>query len=557
MKKIKLTALLLASMMVLPTVACGPSATGSNGTEAVDENKTQIYVDHYNGGVGNEWFAPLKARFEAEYANYQIGEKVGVQLIKSDHKNVGTQQIDTVTSSTMDVYFADRFSYYEGISKGVFLEISDVVTETNSDGKTIESKLNTEQQNYYSYNGKYYAIPHYAYYGGINYNIDVFEDNLLYFSDNSAVNGGFITSLTSTRSLGPNGKTGVIDGVDYSTDDGLPATYEEFFKLCDRMVDCDVIPLTWSGEYGKAYFNGVFSRLMATFEGKEQTMLNLTFNGTAKHLVDSISTTGEVTYKAATPITEETGYKIYETAGRYYALKFVEGIFSNRDYYDFEKVNNGSDSHTDAQTRFVLSNYNPSQKPIGMFIDGTYWENEAAGVGVFTTLENVYKTKREDTRFAYMPMPKVDSTHIGENDVVIENSYSLAFINANVQTRCPEKIDLLKKFIKFAYTDESLREFTINTNSMKAVSYELTSADKEKLSYYTRTLVDTLANSDAIYPLSNCSKFSKNQTKLSLNATFSVNNYEFAMNALKDGVSAKDYFNQIISYYGPSYWSQL
>ena len=482
---------------------------------------------------------------------------MGVQVLKSDHKNTGSQQIDGITSSTMDVYFAEHFYYYEGISKGVFLDITDVVTGMNSDGKTILSKFAPEQQEYYSYNGKYYGIPHYSYYTGLVYNVDIFEDNLLYFSNNSAINGGFITSLTATRSLGPDGKTGVIDGIDYSEDDGLPATYEEFFKLCDRMVDCDVIPFTWSGQYGKAYYTGVLSRLMMSFEGYDQTLLNFTFDGTATNLVESISDSGEITYKEPTVITPENGYEMYSTAGRYWALKFGEQMFSKRDYYDFEKVASDTDSHTDAQTRFVLSNYDPAQKPIAMLVEGSYWDNEAADVGAFNALESIYKVSRKDTRFGFMPMPKVDASHVGEKDVLTDGAGTLAFINSNVEKRCPEKIEILKEFVKFAHTDESLREYTVKTNSFKALNYDLTESDKTQLTYFTKSLTNLLERSDVIYQLSTTQKFIDNQSKLELGDGFTVNNYQFAMNGLKDGVSAISYFNQIKSYYNATYWANM
>lgn len=552
MKKFRLVAILLVGIMAIPFIGCS-----SGESVEIDETKTQIYIDHYNGGVGDAWFEPLKTRFEEEYKDYKLGDKTGVQLILSNHKNEGTQIMDTLTSSSMDVYFSDTFYYYEGLAKNCFLDISEVVESVNSDGKTIKSKFTPEQEAYYNYNGKYYALPHYSFYGGLPYNIDVFEDNLLYFSNNKTVNGGFITSLTSTRSLGPDGKTGVIDGIDYSLDDGLPATYDEFFKLCDRMVACDVIPFTWSGQYGKAYFNAFLESLAISYEGKEQTMLNFTFNGTATNLVKSIDNNGNVVFDDPTSITEENGYKIYQSAGRYYALKFIEKIFSNRDYYDFDNVNNGADSHTDAQTRFVLNSYDPSKKPIAFLVDGTYWEKEAEGVGAFATLKNLYNINRDDVKFGFMPIPKVDETHIGEKNVLIESSNTLAFINSNVQTRCPEKIEILKEFLKFAYTDESLKEFTIKTLSPKGLNYTFSAEEKAQMPNFLRSVIDLKERCDMVYPYGANEKFIRNQQTLTFKAIFKTDNYQFAMNAIKDGVSAKDYFGQIKTTYDSSFWSVI
>ena len=544
MKKKGFLAIVLAGMLAFGAFGafgCGGNA-GSGFDEEIDAERTQIFISHYNGGVGNAWYKPLKQRFEAAYANYELNGKKGVQLLMSNHKTEGKQEISSVSSSKMDVYFSENFDYYEGCNKGIFLDISDAVTSVDTaDGKSVESKLNAEQRNYFNNNGKYYALPHYAYYGGLNYNVDLFEDELLYLSANPSVNGGFIISLEDTRSNGPDGKSGTYD-------DGLPATYEEFFKLCERMVVQDIIPFTWSGEYGKAYYNSLLARLTATYEGKSQMMINFSFNGTAEHLVTSVKDDGRVVLDTPSEIDSTNGYRIYSTAGRYFALKFGEQMFSKRDYYDFDHVNNGTDSHTDAQTRYILSSYDLQQKAIAFFIDGTYWENEAYDVGAFSTLKNLYRVSREETRFAYMPMPKVDETHIGEKDVLIENGGSLVYINGNVQTRCPEKIEILKEFIKFINSDESLAEFVIKTNTFKAFDYELTAEQENSLSYYTRTVLEARRNGEVVFPFDNNAKFINNRSSLGMNATFSTNNYQFAMNALKDGVGAKDYFEQLESY---------
>lgn len=542
MKKIKFLAIVLSLMMSVSFFSCAPSNSGDG--EEIDNTKTQIWISHYNGGVGHAWFEPLKKRFEEEYKDYVIGDKKGVQVMRYDHKDKGSAEINNVKDSSFDIYLSDGFDYYEGYSRGLFLDITDVISDINSDGKTIVDKLNSDQENYFNIENKYYAIPHYAYYGGLNYNVKLFEDKLLYFKDG----GGFIDSLSDTRAAGPDGKKGTYD-------DGLPATYDEFFYLCDEMVSQNIIPFTWSGNYGKAYFNSLLARLMANYEGREQMMLNFTYEGEATHLVDSIDANGNITLKDKTDIGLENGGDIYSTAGRYYALKFAERLFSNKSYYDVNNVENSTDSHTDAQTRYILSSYSKKakDKPIAFLVDGTYWENEAYDVGAYNTLNNVYKVSREDTRFAYMPMPKVDKTHIGEKEVMIENGSALAFINANVTKRCPEKIDLVKEFFKFMHTDESLVEFAVTTNSFKALSYDVSPAEENNLSYYTRTVLNVRRNSDIVFPNDGNSVFVRKRSSLSINNTFTTNNYQFAMNFFMDNAGntsgkAKEYFNDLVPY---------
>lgn len=553
----KITVALVSAVVAATSLLSGASCrdkTPAGGK--INTNQTQIYVDNYNGGVGQKWLTELKKRFEAEYADYEgVNGKVGVQVIISNHKNKGKHIINNIESSTQDVYFSEDMPYYDLTSKNLALDITDVVTAVNSDGKTIESKLDDSQVAYYKNGNSYYGLPHAEVFYGITYNRDIFDSKLLYLSDNPSVNGGFVTSLTATRSKGPDGKTGVIDGVDYSVDDGLPATYDEFFKVCDRMINVGVIPFTWSGEYGKAYVSGLLSQLLAEFEGKEQTLINVSCDGVAKNLISSISANGEITYKGDTQITASNGYETYKSAGRYYALKFLSRIFSKQSYYDYDNVIKTSDSHTDAQTRYILSNYDPEATPIAMFIDGIYWENEAEGVNAFSTLETTYGVKRSETNFAYLPAPKATADNVGEKSTLLECMHYVAFIDAGVAKRSPEKVELCKEFLKFAYTDESLREFTVNTGIRKAVKYELTDSDKNSVSPYYRSVLDYVGRSDIVYPYSDSKIFVNNELKLMIGEGFVTNNYSFPYNAIKDGVSAESYFNSIGEYRNQSWWN--
>ena len=123
----------------------------------------------------------------------------------------------------------------------------------------MPSKLNQQQQDNLAVDGKYYALPHYETYMGVSYDVSLFESKLLYFSANpDNGNNGFITSKTEKRSMGPDGKTGVQNGIDYSLDDGLPSTYEEFFKLCDYMVVRNVTPFVWPGSAAESYTVSLF-----------------------------------------------------------------------------------------------------------------------------------------------------------------------------------------------------------------------------------------------------------------------------------------------------------
>ena len=50
---------------------------GCTKQEQVDDTKTYLYVEVYNGGFGAEWLDGVKTRFETAYADYEVGDKKG------------------------------------------------------------------------------------------------------------------------------------------------------------------------------------------------------------------------------------------------------------------------------------------------------------------------------------------------------------------------------------------------------------------------------------------------------------------------------------------------
>ena len=67
MKKFFIKGLALVSEVVLSL-----GIAGCGGMRGIDPNKTQLYVGLYDGGWGSDWLDDAKARFEAEYQDYQI-----------------------------------------------------------------------------------------------------------------------------------------------------------------------------------------------------------------------------------------------------------------------------------------------------------------------------------------------------------------------------------------------------------------------------------------------------------------------------------------------------
>lgn len=539
----KTLSVLLAACMLTGSIGalagCGESSLVGGGGIKVDKNKTQLYVNNYRGGFGDEWLTKVTQRFEEAYADY-VGEngKVGVQIIPNHHKTKGTELLSTIPSSSDEVFFSETMMYTQLVSNGSALDITDIVTETNTDGKTIQSKLYEDNEAYLNMDGRYFALPHYEMYGGISYNINVFEENNLYF----AKRGGFIMSDGEERSNGPDGQAGTYD-------DGLPATYDEFFQLCDYMLERGVTPFTWSGKLIKGYIGYLQTQLYVNYEGYDQIMLNYSLDGTATTLVDSINNDGTVKFKEPTTINGANGYELYGQAGRYYAGTFIQKMLSKADYTT-ALAKRTSHSHTDAQMEFLLSNYNGGS-PIAMFVEGCYWEKEANDIGVYDILEKQYGIEKEDINIGFMPLPHATAEHVGQKPVIADKGYSIAFINAKID---PKKVDLAKDFLKFCYTDESLQEYSASTNTFKGVKYEMVGDNYDKLTNFGKSCYNLLAVSDHIHLCANNPYFRANQSYFDL--TMSSETHNSSYEAIMDGVSPLTHFNNVRAAYNKAAWDR-
>ena len=148
----------LAAMLAVPAVACGTKEVGRE----VDDTKAQLYVSNFNGGVGTDWLYTAISRFEAAYANKEfIPGKVGVQVHVEKHKSSVDGLAGQIKTAKADVYFLENVNYYDCISRGLFLDITDIVTEPLTEygeSSTIEDKLYADQVNFWKTpQGKYYA----------------------------------------------------------------------------------------------------------------------------------------------------------------------------------------------------------------------------------------------------------------------------------------------------------------------------------------------------------------------------------------------------------------
>lgn len=543
-----MVAFLFVFVTMLSTVACSQNNSNSN--------KTILNVYSYGGGFGTEWLDSLEKRFERDFAEHKFeDDKVGIDIVTSNSKTNGMDEVNAAIGSGIDVYFCQEINYYDAaVVKGAFLDITDIVEEKLTDygeNKSIRDKFTAEQDTYLKINGRYYGIPHYMSNMGITYDVQFFEENNLYF----AQNGEFISSFTDARSAGPDG--------DLTTayDNGLPATYDEFFKLCAKISTIgDSIPV-YMMDSADGYLHQFICSLYADYEGVDQMLLNYNFNGTANNIVKNYSVDGYgkvtniefITDATETQITNATGYKLFNQAGRLYALSFLERLKSGGYIYFGE-----DEGHLEAQYSFLEKGVTNVGRA-AMYIDGNYWIEEAKTSNTFETLVDEYgaRAELENRRLAYMPLPKADVSKLGKA-TMFDLLYSMSFINSSIPAN---KIEAAKTFLQYANTDESLTDYTVITGTTKSLIYDIGDAYRE-MSFYGKSLWDFVNNSNVVYPYSQNNLYLANQSTFMMfwprmwTANIGGKTTESVASKITSGeLTAKEVFDGLADYYTQSYWA--
>lgn len=584
----KLLTLLLAGLLCFPIAACGgtrgPGGGGGGGfqQEEIDPDRYQLYVYNFNGGYGSDWLAAVKARYEELHKNdVYPGGKVGVQIYINPQKT----SIESITNQILDnrdeIYFTEYAYYYTLKDAGVLRDITDAVTADlaaygDPEGTTIESKMTGEQKAYYGItedDGKvhYYGLPHYSGYSGLIYNVDMFEQNGYYFVKDPVLTGAlddyFIYNADDVRSAGP-------DGTYDTDDDGLPATYEEFFLLCQYIQGAGQTPVIWTGANNTDYLNNLLQALVADYEGLDQMMLNYNLgSGTVKTATDlgTIQNGQFVEDAADTEISAANVTELFRQAGKYYGLDFLETLIDNDKYHNDLAFNSGY-SHMNAQEDFLYAGYDGETAPIAMLCDGIWWEAEATST--FIDMMNSIGTEfsKDNRNFALMPLPKANQAEVdeaaarvkagGNAYTLFDHIYSLSFVKANISE---EKLPYALDFIKFVNSNASLVEFTQITSTPKAFNYTMTEPEMAEMSPFARSVIALKQKSDIVYPYSGDSVYINNQANFGTHSMYytTVNRqtYQWPSEALHEGaggsgISAEDYFAGMKGYYDIA-WASL
>ena len=277
----KIISMILAVLVSVSTM----SMFGCSNETKIDKTKTQLYVSNYDAGIGRTWIEAIAKSFEEDFANYSFESgRTGVQVILNHNRtDTGAQLLANIGASDDNVFFTESIDY-PAFANGQALDITSIVkdgaiTGVDANGEftresvTIESKLDSNFKSYLnrgtSTNEKYYGLPYYLsisgflydgdlwnekyYYCGKGYApseivVDVLEKNGtdqelqaaidLYIASESQISKEIFCVNHDGKDKQGNavGLSAGPDGLYGTYDDGMPATFEEFYTLMDKMV---------------------------------------------------------------------------------------------------------------------------------------------------------------------------------------------------------------------------------------------------------------------------------------------------------------------------------
>ena len=260
--------------------------------EKFDATKSLLNIGVMNAGMGLAWAEESVKDFEEFYKDtvFEDGKK-GVDVVIDGCKDefVPTALRATMAGYKNAIYFVNQSDYDGYIADGLLADITETVNEKiydeNGDLASVTNKPATQSiidtmqeafQGRQERNGKYCGVPWCSAVNGIVYDADLFDRNAYYFDANGNMGKTQADIDAGDCGPGPDGKMG-------TTDDGMPATYNDFLRLLKKMKTEDgVTPFTWAGtEYQRRY---AYESIWANYEGYDDHMLNFTFNGTDAQL---------------------------------------------------------------------------------------------------------------------------------------------------------------------------------------------------------------------------------------------------------------------------------
>jgi hypothetical protein len=334
------------------------------------------------------------------------------------------------------------------------------------------------------------------------------------------------------------------------------------------MVEKGIIPVTWNG-VSPAYVNALAESLQADYEGEEQMRINYTASGTATTLIKEFDANGNPVLESK-EITPENAYLTWtRQAGKYYSLEFVSRLTGDTEYYDINKVTSSGYMQTSAQNDIIMERFIDGHKPVAMLVDGSWWLNEAKSSFAAAEQSFTEDAGLKARKFGFMPLPKATADKVGEKYTMMEVNSSVCFVRGNVDKK---KDALIKEFIQFCHTDESLREFTSITYTTKPFAYQMSEAEVNAMPYWGQEMYRLHSENAYMSSYSTSGIYKKNASKFTqmwqgtmyeskVNVAGAEKTYNILTTAMipldkNKVVSPKDYFNGLATAITAEKWTK-
>ena len=534
MKKNRIAALFLAALCGASMVGCGGGGNGGgngdgneNKNNVEDPNKTTITVANYDGGIGSVWLDEAAERFATIHKDdhYEQG-KTGIYV---DVQRASGITMENILNETVNVYISEKKDISSLAQNGEFLDITDIVKDETRVGGSLESAIKSNKLDSLKGNdGKYYGLPHYEFFGGLSYDKEVFDKNRAYFaaaSEAGAMNynckygqAKFVTSLDMAKSNGPDGTAGTYD-------DGLPSTMQELIILMQYFKDrvSGYKPVALSGLYNN-YSNYFFEGLWASLAGYQQMLnyyncegeIDVVTGYTNEPIFPGISYIKKPVVSKVT-LNGSNGYLGNDMAAKYYAIAMLEimhkeGFFTNGS-------GTSSVDHYGAQKTILYNPISSQYEKCAMLLEASYWYNEATIAGSIDSYNLLAGTTApRDVRFMALPSAW-DSSDVQapSKNTIMDIGFGALAVNGNIANK-PAILKAVKEFVSFLYSEEELKNFTLNTGMTRPIDCTVGNDEIVSLPLFSQNMYKMTAESNIVYYAGTTSAFkqAKGYLKLTL-----------------------------------------
>lgn len=544
----------------------------TQGTEKVDPNKTQLYIDFYKSGFGSDWIDYAEEKFETLHPD--------VQVFVNKTDNSTAMQVSDLNSAkpSASIYFGLTALFNDAINVGSCADLSGLL-EMKPDGetgKTIGEKVN-DLDLWKKVGARadgtpgIYMLPNNEGFSGQVFDYDLFVDSgWLYYAENTDEVKTALTEqgITYLESLGrlifesSEGRTNYTAG-DYimragkdgkygTYDDGQPVTEQEYRSMLQKIKnDAGRPAYTWTGKHSLSYTQPTAQAVLAQYLGETGMKTYYEYTGSFTDVNGTVVN-----------VTPKEGYKVFSMPEVKKTIEFVDSTFMNPEFYYEDAIDTGY-SNNDAAGSFLLGHNKDKKDAPAMLFEGTWWENENKEVfnGLERGGEPEYGYGKRDYRYMLLP----DLTGQSSEKSYFVSPETSAFVISAKQSE--ELLDLSMEFVALTLSDDCLKQFHKVTGVPRPYAYStaLTDSEYNTLTPFGRTVYEM--KNDTV----NLEFFKPNLIWASVPMNIAanrINDGEFRTKDASDRVytnlfvglqriSAQEYYEGVSRYYDPAEWERF